>query len=296
MEGKLEIVPRRVGSGSFTKQRGMGTISISGRVLSEAHVREREAGRGAAVEEARTLMEKMRMEERQQQQGWSRERKPVESGPRPYSGRVENLKDWEEGGRKRDEGGWRAPGGVGRPSSTLTLDSFLLPEGPRPVKGRGGGKKGMMLNPGTSAANYRMDENTEWNDKDWSTVKSTVVGADKGSRPMSKAEPTPCKATCYWRSQDSTDGPTQVKLCCDHCQTIIFPGSFVRTTLWPPAQSKVWSPLPTQLPLSTVPPTSRTLPHGLLHGAILWSPLLSALSSASGMPCTSLSGTSAKYP
>ena len=100
MEGKLEIVPRRVGSGSFTKQRGMGTISISGRVLSEAHVREREAGRGAAVEEARTLMEKMRMEERQQQQGWSRERKPVESGPRPYSGRVENLKDWEEGGRR----------------------------------------------------------------------------------------------------------------------------------------------------------------------------------------------------
>ena len=61
VEGKLEIVPRRVGSGSFTKQRGMGTISISGRVLSEAHVREREAGRGAAVEEARTLMEKMKM-------------------------------------------------------------------------------------------------------------------------------------------------------------------------------------------------------------------------------------------
>lgn len=163
------------------------------------------------------MMEKMRMEERQQQQGWSRERKPVESGPRPYSGRVENLKDWEEGGRKRDEGGWRAPGGVGRPSSTLTLDSFLLPEGPRPVKGRGGGKKGMMLNPGTSAANYRMDENTEWNDKDWSTVKSTVVGADKGSRPMSKAEPTPCKATCYWRSQDSTDGPTQEVSCGRPC-------------------------------------------------------------------------------
>merc|ERR1719411_397917 len=67
-ERKMEIAPRRVGSG---------------RVLSEAHVREIEAGRGAAVEEARTLMEKMRMEEREQQQGWSRERRPVESGPAP---------------------------------------------------------------------------------------------------------------------------------------------------------------------------------------------------------------------
>merc|ERR1719397_1314573 len=160
-EGKIEIAPRRVGSG---------------RVLSEAHVREREAGRGAAVEEARMLMEKMRMEERQQQQqqGWSRERRqPVESGPRPYSGRggVEKLNDWEESGRKREEGGWRAPGGVGRPSSALTLDSFLLPEGPRPVKGRGGGKKGMMANPGTTS-NYQMDEKSDWNKKEWSRGKS----------------------------------------------------------------------------------------------------------------------------
>ena len=50
-EGKVEVAPRRVGSG---------------RVLSEAHVLEREAGRGLAVEEARTMMEKMRVEERQQ--------------------------------------------------------------------------------------------------------------------------------------------------------------------------------------------------------------------------------------
>ena len=178
---------------------------LPGRVLSEAHVREREAGRGAAVEEARTLMEKMRMEERQmqQQQGWSRERRqPVESGPRPYSGRGGVENDWEESVRKREEGGWRAPGGVGRPSSALTLDSFLLPEGPRPVKGRGGGKKGPTANPGT-LSNYRIDD----------TVKSTAVGAERGSRPMAKAEPTPCKASCYWRSQDSIDGPTQVMPC-----------------------------------------------------------------------------------
>ena len=182
---------------------------MTGRVLSEAHVREREAGRGAAVEEARTLMEKMRMEERQQQ-GWSRERRqPVESGPRPYSGRggVEKLNDWEESGRKREEGGWRAPGGVGRPSSALTLDSFLLPEGPRPVKGRGGSKKGPTANPGT-LSNYRMDEKNEW-----SGVKSTAVGAERGGRLMAKPEPAPCKASCYWRSQDSIDGPTQVTPC-----------------------------------------------------------------------------------
>ena len=93
----MEIAPRRVGSGSRSIQIGAFTI-LTGRVLSEAHVREREAGKGAAVEEARTLMEKMRMEERDQAGGWSRERRPVESGPRPYSGRggVGNLNDWEE--------------------------------------------------------------------------------------------------------------------------------------------------------------------------------------------------------
>ena len=113
------------------------------------------------------------MEEREQQQGWSRERRPVESGPRPYSGRggVDNLNDWEEGERKRQEGGWRAPGGVGRQSSALTLDSFLLPEGPRPVKGRGGGKRGMMANPGS---NFKTDEKKDWNEKEWSGVKSIV--------------------------------------------------------------------------------------------------------------------------
>ena len=150
------------------------------------------------------------MEEREQQQGWSRERRPVESGPRPYSGRggVDNLNDWEEGGRKREEGGWRAPGGVGRQSSALTLDSFLLPEGPRPVKGRGGGKKGMMANPGS---NFKMDEKKDWNEKEWSGAKSTAVGAERGGRGVSAPQPTPCKASCYWRSQDSTDGPTQVK-------------------------------------------------------------------------------------
>ena len=199
-EGKLEVAPRRVGSG---------------RVLSEAHVLEREAGRGAAVEEARTMMEKMRVEERQQQvQGWSRERKPLESGPRPYSGQsgVENSKDWEEMAvRRREDGGWRAPGGVGRPSSTLTLDSFLPPEGPRPVKGRGGGRKGVVASPGT-VANYTIDENNEWNGKEWAAVKSTVVGAERIVQPMARTAPTPCKATCYWRSQDSADGPTQVEL------------------------------------------------------------------------------------
>ena len=197
-EGKLEVAPRRVGSG---------------RVLSDAHVREREAGRGAAVEEARTMMEKMRVEERQQAQGWSRERKPLESGPRPYSSRggVENSKDWEEMARRREDGGWRAPGGVGRPSPTLTLDSFLPPEGPRPVKGRGGGRKGAVASPGT-VANYTIDENNEWNGKEWAAVKSTVVGAERIVQPMARTTPTPCKATCYWRSQDSADGPTQVKL------------------------------------------------------------------------------------
>ena len=177
------------------------------------------------MEEARTLMEKMRMEERQmqQQQGWSRERRqPVESGPRPYSGRggAEKLNDWEESGRKREEGGWRTPGGVGRSSSALTLDSFLLPEGPRPVKGRGGGKKGPLANPGTLSS-YRIDEKSEWNEKEWSSVKSTAVGAERGGRPMAKPEPTPCKASCYWRSQDSIDGPTQVMPCSLQCKTIL---------------------------------------------------------------------------
>ena len=144
----------------------------------------------------------------------------MESGPRPYSGRGGVENDWEESGRKREEGGWRTPGGVGRSSSSLTLDSFLLPEGPRPVKGRGGGKKGPLANPGTLSS-YRIDEKSEWNEKEWSSVKSTAVGAERGGRPMAKPEPTPCKASCYWRSQDSIDGPTQVMPSSSQCKTIL---------------------------------------------------------------------------
>jgi len=160
----------------------------SGRVLSEQHVREREAGRGAAVEEARTLMEKMRVEEKQLQQTWRRERgyeeevvrQVVEAGPRYGHRRMEGA-----GGREETPWTPQPAKAAGRPSSQLTLDRFLPADGARQVRGRGGRRAGGQEQPAPGAA---------------------AVGAERKVQVVSRPEAPACRAACYWRSQDGSGG------------------------------------------------------------------------------------------
>ena len=203
-------VPRRVGSG---------------RVPSALEAREaREAGRGEAVEGARSMMERMRLEEREQMERWRKERghentearqvPVVESGPRPrptgkQSGTVSlGAKEQKQRGavramegvelKKRGQGvtvplavSEQRQKGAGaaapRPQAVLTLDSFLPGGGPivRPSKGRAGARKEKGPAPAPGQ-------------KDPAQRQDTV-------RP----EAPPCLASCYWRSQDST-AATQV--------------------------------------------------------------------------------------
>ena len=206
--------PRRVGSG---------------RVPSALEAREaREAGRGEAVEGARSMMERMRLEEREQMERWRKERgyentearqvPAVESGPRPRpagkqsgSAHLPVREQRQRGATAPSEGldlKKRGPGvavplavseqrqrGAGaaapRPSAVLTLNSFLPGGAPiaRPGKARLGGRKEKGPAPAPGQK-------------------------DAAQRPDAvRPEAAPCLASCYWRSQDST-APTQVTSAC----------------------------------------------------------------------------------
>ena len=197
-EVKKEVAPRRVGSG---------------RVLATVHAREMEEGRGAAVEEARTLMERMRLEERQQAERWRRERGyeeeeersqvVVESGPRPRAKEDKRQGRQEQRGRPGPHA--ELPGGTPRPSSTLTLDKFLPPEGPRPVKGRGGRRGG-----GDRGASAPKEEA-----KVVEGARQPTLGAE--SQVARRPEAAPCEGRCYWRTQDTHGLQTQAVSCGRPC-------------------------------------------------------------------------------